>query len=154
MNSLTLPQNPESIEEVPLLSSSVSTLNPQLNKMGNAEKTIIQDLLYGVDLNEAIPKRVAVRINDIPRFEIIKKDYESLLKVVAANKLKNAAIAQEIEFSVTNDYGLDIFSGVSFDRRAAKMSKAQEVLKTRIEKQIKTLIKELRRAQKEIAGDR
>ena len=154
LNSFTSPQDPETIEEAPLLSSSPSTLNPQLNEMSNVEKTIIQDVLYGVDLNEAIPKRVAVRINDIPRFESIKKDYESLLKVITADKLRNAAIAQEIEFSVTNDYGLNIFSGVSFDRRAAKRSKAQEVLKTKIEKQIKILIKELRKAQKEISGDK
>ena len=154
MNSFTSPQDPETIEEAPLLSSPVNTLNPQLNEISNVEKTIIQDVLYGVDLNEAIPKRVAVRINDIPRFESIKKDYESLLKVITADKLRNAAIAQEIEFSVTNDYGLDIFSGVSFDRRAAKRSKAQEVLKTKIEKQIKILMKELRKAQTEISGDK
>ena len=154
LNSFTSPQDPETIEEASLLSSPANTLNPQLKEISNVEKTIIQDVLYGVDLNEAIPKRVAVRINDIPRFESIKKDYESLLKVITADKLRNAAIAQEIEFSVTNDYGLDIFSGVSFDRRAAKRSKAQEVLKTKIEKQIKILIKELRKAQKEISGDK
>ena len=81
----------------------------------------------------------------------MQKDYKSLLKVLAANKLRNAANAQEIEFSVTNEFGLNVFSGISFDKDASKKSKAEEVLKNRIEKQIKNLIKELRKAQKEIS---
>lgn len=98
--------------------------------LNNIEKTIIQDLLYGASPNEAIDKRIAVRINDLSRYEGIEKDYKSLLKVLAAKKLQNAANAQEIEFSVTNEFGLNVFSGVSFDKDASKKSRAEEVLKT------------------------
>jgi len=129
----------------------VPTSESPKNALNNVEKTIIQDLLYGVSLNEAIDKRIAVRINDLPRYESIQKDYKSLLKVLTASKLQNAANAQKIEFSVTNEFGLNVFSGISFDKNASKKSKAEEVLKNRIEKQIKNLIKELRKAQKEIS---
>lgn len=129
----------------------VPTSDSQKNTLNNVEKTIIQDLLYGASPSEAIDKRIAVRINDLSRYESIQKDYKSLLKVLTANKLRDAANAQEIEFSVTNEFGLNVFSGISFDKDASKKSKAEEVLKNRIEKQIKNLIKELRRAQKEIS---
>ena len=129
----------------------VPTSDSQKNVLNNVEKTIIQDLLYGASPSEAIDKRIAVRINDLSRYESMQKDYKSLLKVLAANKLRNAANAQEIEFSVTNEFGLNVFSGISFDKDASKKSKAEEVLKNRIEKQIKNLIKELRKAQKEIS---
>lgn len=108
------------------------------------EQKIIENILSGMRPMNAIPRDIAVRINDVDRFAKLTDDFKNLQKIEEAEKLQMLAKTRGIALSITNNFGLDIFDGRSFYRNSAKSKSSKEVLEKQIDKQIEELIETMR----------
>lgn len=108
------------------------------------EQKIIENILSGMEPMNAIPRDIAVRINNVDRFAKLTDDFKNLQKIEEAEKLQMLAKTRGIALSITNNFGLDIFDGRSFYRNSAKSKSSKEVLEKQIDKQIEELIETMR----------
>ena len=110
------------------------------------EQKIIQDIMSGVQPMNAIPKDLAIRIDNVNSFSRLAEDFDNLRRVEEAERLQALAKARGINLAITNDFGLDIFDGRSFLNTAPTSRTSKEVLEAKIDKQIEQLIEVMRDA--------
>jgi hypothetical protein len=110
------------------------------------EQKIIEDILSGVEPINAIPKNLAIRIDNVNEYRKISDDFRNLRRIEEAERLQRLAKARGFNLAVTNDYGLDVFDGRSFSSKAPKSKTSKEVIEAKIDKQIEELVESMRQA--------
>ena len=110
------------------------------------EQKIIEDILSGVRPMNAIPKDLAIRIDNVNEYGKIADDFRNMRRIEEAERLQRLAKARGFSLAVTNDYGLDVFDGRSFSNKAPKSKTSKEVIEAKIDKQIEELIESMRQA--------
>lgn len=125
----------------------------QMDKWGftESEKKIVGDILTGDKDKYVIPDEIQKGMNRFGAGEKdIKDDVENLMKVRSAEALKQKLEDKGVRLSITNKFGLNIFDPKSFDKSAKAKTSAAEAIREKIARQMKELIEEMRKSEKQI----
>ena len=156
--------DPEDIQEIRMPFSSIAptdahkqTASLMPGEMGSSldknEQNIISRLLDGDDPFEVIPRNVSAQMYDVEQYRMLADTQRKLEKVIAAKEIRDRADAFGITTSFTNQYGLDVFNGSTFDSRAFRGAKdSEDVLRAKRKEIMDDLIRALRKAKSNIDG--